>query len=376
MTDSSASSTSEATSEAISAATSEAMSAATSEAMSAASSAASREAPEDAARRQAAGLSRSCFPGGALPLVASPVGRGDAASVPALAAEIRACAEEALPRHGAVLFRGFPVRSTADFHAFVRLVTPELLDYTFGSTPRSHVQDRIYTSTEYPAHQHIPLHNEQSYTLDWPLKIWFHCAAAAPEGGSTPLADSREVFRRIPARIRERFAAKRVMYVRNYGNGLDLPWQKVFGTNDRAEVERFCRAAGIACEWKADGELRTRQVCQAVATHPRTGEHVWFNQAHLFHVSNLDPATREALLSIFTEQDLPRNALYGDGSPIEGAALDEIRDVYRQLAVEFAWREGDVLLADNMLVAHGRAPFRGPRKVLVAMAEPYRAKAS
>ncbi|XXS98550.1 TauD/TfdA family dioxygenase [Sorangium sp. So ce363] len=334
-----------------------------------------RETPADTALREAAGLSRSCFPGGALPLVVSPLGRGDV-SVPALAAAIRACAEEELIRHGAVLFRGFPVRSTADFHAFVRLVTPDLLDYTFGSTPRSHVQDRIYTSTEYPAHQHIPLHNEQSYTLDWPLKIWFHCAVAAPEGGSTPLADSREVFRRIPARLRERFAAKKVMYVRNYGNGLDLPWQKVFGTNDRAEVERFCRAAGIECVWKADGELRTRQVCQAVATHPRTGEHVWFNQAHLFHVSNLEPAAREALLSIFAEEDLPRNAMYGDGSPIEGAALDEIRDVYRQLAVEFAWQEGDVLLADNMLVAHGRAPFRGPRKVLVAMAEPYRAKAS
>ncbi|MGK3988242.1 TauD/TfdA family dioxygenase [Sorangium sp. So ce136] len=335
-----------------------------------------REAPDDTALREAAGLSRSCFPGGALPLVVSPDGRGGESSVTAHAAAIRACAEEELTRYGAVLFRGFAVRSLADFHAFVRLVTPELLDYTFGSTPRSHVQDRIYTSTEYPAHQHIPLHNEQSYTLDWPLKIWFHCAQAAPEGGSTPLADSREVYRRIPPRIRERFAAKKVMYVRNYGNGLDLPWQKVFGTSDRAEVERFCRTAGIECSWKADGELRTRQVCQAVATHPRTGEHVWFNQAHLFHVSNLEPAAREALLSIFAEQDLPRNALYGDGSPIEGAALDEIRDVYRQLAVEFAWREGDVLLADNMLVAHGRAPYRGPRKVLVAMAEPYRAKTS
>jgi alpha-ketoglutarate-dependent taurine dioxygenase len=275
-----------------------------------------------------------------------------------------------------VLFRGFSVRSIPDFEAFVRLVTPELLDYTFGSTPRSHLQSRIYTSTEYPAHQHIPLHNEQSYTLEWPLKIWFHCAQAAPEGGSTPLADSREVLRRIPAAIRERFTAKRVMYVRNYGNGLDVPWQKVFGTSDRAEVERFCRQAGIACEWKPDGELRTRQVCQAVATHPRTGEAVWFNQAHLFHVSNLDPAAREALLAVFAEEDLPRNALYGDGSPIEPEALEAIRGAYAQASVEFAWREGDVLLVDNMLVAHGRAPFRGPRKVLVAMAEPFRANDS
>ncbi|WP_437755168.1 TauD/TfdA family dioxygenase [Sorangium sp. So ce1389] len=320
---------------------------------------------------EADGLARSSFPGAALPLVVSPLRRGD---VSAFAAAIRACAEAELTSRGAVLFRGFPVRGAADFEAFVKIVTPDLLDYTFGSTPRSHLQSRIYTSTEYPAHQHIPLHNEQSYTREWPLKIWFHCAEAAPEGGSTPLADSREVLRRIPARIRERFTARKVMYVRNYGGGLDVPWQKVFGTTDRAEVERICRQRGITCEWKADGELRTREVCQAVATHPRTGDEVWFNQAHLFHVSSLEPSVREALLAIFSEDELPRNAFYGDGSPIEGAILDEIRDVHRQLAVEFPWQEGDVLLVDNMRVAHGRAPFRGPRKVLVAMAEPYRAK--
>ncbi|WP_437675101.1 TauD/TfdA family dioxygenase [Sorangium sp. So ce131] len=326
----------------------------------------------EAPRAGADGLSRSYFPGAALPLVVSPLGR---AAAPELAAAVRACAEQELTARGAVLFRGFPVRSLADFEGFVKRITPDLLDYTFGSTPRSRLEGQIYTSTEYPAHQHIPLHNEQSYTLEWPLKIWFHCAEAAPEGGSTPLADSREVFRRIPAPIRERFAARKVMYVRNYGNGLDVPWQKVFGTTDRGEVERFCAQAGITCEWKDDGELRTRQVCQAVAAHPRTGEQVWFNQAHLFHVSNLDPAAREGLLAVFAEDDLPRNAFYGDGSPIEGAVLDEIRGVYSRLAVEFAWQAGDVLLVDNMLVAHGRAPFRGPRKVLVAMAEPYRAPA-
>jgi hypothetical protein len=163
--------------------------------------------------------------------------------------------------------------------------------------------------------------------------------------------------------------------VRNYGGGLDLPWQKVFGTADRGEVERFCQGAGIAYEWKADGELRTRQVCQAIAAHPRSGEVVWFNQAHLFHVSSLDPRTREGLLAVVPESDLPRNAYLGDGAPIDGGLLDEIREIYRQLAGGFPWLAGDIVLADNMLVAHGRTPFRGPRKVLVAMAEPYRAPA-
>ncbi|WP_394842174.1 TauD/TfdA family dioxygenase [Pendulispora brunnea] len=306
---------------------------------------------------------------GPFPSIVSPSGPGDLSD---FAESIRAAVEEHLARQGAVLFRGFPVRGPSDFERMVSFVTPDLLEYTFGSTPRSQLSGRIYTSTEYPAHQQIPLHNEQSYTTEWPLKIWFYCAKPALEGGETPLADSREVLRRIPTRIRERFVAKKVMYTRNYGNGLDVPWQKVFGTEDPKVVEGFCRDAGILCEWKDDGELRTRQICQAIATHPRTKDVVWFNQAHLFHVSNLEPAAREGLLAVFAEDELPRNAFYGDGTPIEDGVLDEIREVYRQVAVAFPWQEGDVVLADNMLVAHGRSSFKGPRQVLVAMAESYR----
>jgi alpha-ketoglutarate-dependent taurine dioxygenase len=270
---------------------------------------------------------------------------------------------------GGVLFRGFPIESVADFDTFVRMISPDLASYEFGSTPRSQVHNQVYTSTEYPPHQHIPLHNEQAYTTEWPMKIWFYCSQSSSEGGYTPIADSREVLQHIPARIRERFIEKGVMYVRNYGNGLDVPWNKVFNTMDRRVVEQYCRSAGIGYEWKADGELRTRQVCQAVAVHPLTLQMVWFNQAHLFHVSNLEPAVRDALLSFVNEEDLPRQAFYGDGTPIETTVLDEIRDVYRCLAVQFPWHEGDVLMLDNMLAAHGRTPFKGPRKILVAMAE-------
>jgi alpha-ketoglutarate-dependent taurine dioxygenase len=36
-------------------------------------------------------------------------------------------------------------------------------------------------------------------------------------------------------------------------------------------------------------------------------------------------------------------------------------------AISFRWERGDVLLLDNYLVAHGRNPYEGPRKILVAM---------
>ncbi len=309
-------------------------------------------------------------PGCDLPLVLRPGVRDlDAARWAALNREMLG---RELLRRGALLFRGFDVRTVAEFEQFIEALSDELLEYSYGSTPRTRVGGNIYTSTEYPADQSIPLHNEMSYASNWPMKVWFLCLKAAERGGATPVADSRKVFRRISPNVRERFAEKGVMYVRNYGDGIDLPWRQVFGTTSREEVEAYCLAAGIEFEWRGGDRLRTRQTCQAVAEHPTLGEAVWFNQAHLFHVSSLGAAGAAALLAEFGEADLPRHAYYGDGTPIEPEALEEIRAAYEQEKVSFDWQERDVLMLDNMLVAHGREPFAGPRRVVVGMGESYR----
>lgn len=282
-----------------------------------------------------------------------------------------------LLKHGAILFRSFGVSSIEAFQAFAEATSSGgLLDYTFRSTPRRKVSGGIYTSTEYPQDQSIPMHNEMSYTRSWPMKIWFYCVKASPQGGATPIAHSAKVFQRVNPEIREKFLRHGVMYVRNYREGLDLSYQEVFGTSNRAEIERFCQEADIECEFDARGRLQTRQKCQAIAVHPRTGETVWFNQAHLFHISSLDPAYSASLLATYGQDGLPRNSYYGDGATIAESELNEIREAFRREAVSFPWAEGDVLMLDNMLVAHGREPFSGPRKIVVAMAEQHPSKTS
>ena len=312
----------------------------------------------------------SLLPGGeSLPLIIQPSATGD--TLETWATANRAWIDAQLLEHGAILFRDFGVKSVDEFEHFILSLAGELLDYSYRSTPRSVVSGKIYTSTEYPADLWIAQHNEVSYSTNWPLKIWFHCVTPAETRGETPIADSRRVFQQISPKTRERFAQKKVMYVRNFRPGLGLPWQEVFQTKSKTELEEYCRSAGIQFEWKADGQLRTKQVCQAIAKHPTTGETVWFNQAHLFHVSNLPPATRDSLLGMFSEEDLPRHALYGDGTPIEAEVLAEIRAAYDAGTVLFPWQQGDVLMMDNMLASHGRAPFTGPRKVVVGMAHAY-----
>ncbi|MDO8346247.1 MAG: TauD/TfdA family dioxygenase [Cellvibrio sp.] len=269
----------------------------------------------------------------------------------------------------ALLMRGFKVASNGSFSRLCNAFS-EPLPYVYQSTPRTKIEQGIYTATEYPKTESIPQHCENSYQKVWPMRLYFHCEKAAEEGGETPLGDVKKITSEIPEEIISKFREKKVMYVRNYSPGLDLPWQTVFQTENKSDVENFCRKNSIEFEWVDGCSLRTRQVCQGTAIHPNTGDELWFNQAHLFHVSNLEPSIKEMLLGILPEQDLPRNAFYGDGTPIEDDVLAEIRRVFNSNKHNIEWQDNDILMIDNMLCSHGRNPYIGERKVLVSMNTP------
>ena len=277
-----------------------------------------------------------------------------------------------LDRCGAVLLRGFNVPTESSFRDFVKSFSSKILEYRYPSTPRTDLGQGIYTATEYPAGLTIPLHNENAYQRDWPLWLLFYCFQPADGGGGeTPLASTVKVTNRIDPAIRRKFMEKHVMYVRNYRRDLDLPWQKVFQTESKSEVEHYCRKHDIVFQWTSSDTLRTCQVCQSCAKCLRTGDVVWFNQAHLLHPSGLDKRTRQAMSEIFREEDFPRNAFYGDGSLIQDSELENVRNAFSQEIVTFQWEGGDVLVLDNMLVSHGRNPYRGKRRVLAAMCDSF-----
>ncbi|WNF28022.1 TauD/TfdA family dioxygenase [Streptomyces sp. C11-1] len=286
------------------------------------------------------------------------------------AAANREAVDAVLRESGALLLRGFGVTDAETFEGVAGSLVSDLYG-DYGDLPHEKDADRVYKSTPYPAEQSILFHHESSHMPQWPSRQFFCCVQPASEGGATPIVDGREVYAALPEDIRARFETAGIRYVRNFIDGLDVGWQDMFGTDDRAEVERRCGAQGVECEWLPDGTLRTRQWAPAVVRHPGSGDPVFFNQLFLHHTACLDDSVRELMASLFGEDEaaFPRSAAYGDGTSIDKATVDLLRGLYDALARRFSWEKGDVVVIDNMLVSHGRDPFGGERKIMVAMGD-------
>jgi alpha-ketoglutarate-dependent taurine dioxygenase len=316
----------------------------------------------------AAGLVKtSCLrPGQTLPLIAEPavvnvdLAEWVAGNLPSVDAH--------LLKHGAILFRGFGITTPVAFEKAALAMCPGLFS-EYGDLPREGLSDKVYHSTPYPPDKHILFHNESSHLPSWPRKQFFACMVVAQQGGETPILDCREVYRQLDPDIRDPFATKGLMYVRNFIQGVDVSWQDFFHTKDRAQVEEACRKEGMTCEWTVGDNLRVRQQGPAVVKHPVSGEMSFFNQVQLHHPYCLDPETRQSLRALFKEEDLPRNVYYGDGTPIPDGIMERIGELFWHLSVSFAWQQGDLIMLDNMLVSHARNPYVGPRKIIVAMGD-------
>lgn len=273
--------------------------------------------------------------------------------------------------HGAILFRGFQIGDEEAFSRLARAVFGEVLGYAGGNSPRSKIADGVYTSTEYPPKYEISLHNEMSYAAGWPAKIMFGCMVAPQTGGETPIADCRAILKDMPEETVAEFQKRQIRYIRNLhgGKGVGASWQATFECDRQAEVEAAQRRHYDQFEWTSDGGLRIAAVRPAIVSHPATGEAVWFNQAEQFHPSSLGDDLLAALMKVYggRAERLPQNVTFGDGAPMERPMLDRIRQVMKRHRVVFPWKQGDVLLLDNVLTCHGRMPFSGPRKILVAM---------
>ncbi|MGH7562681.1 MAG: TauD/TfdA family dioxygenase [Gemmatimonadales bacterium] len=323
--------------------------------------------PTAAALAQGGQVSPSYFsPGATLPLVLQPAERS--LLLEQWGKQNREAIEKALLRHGAILFRGWDLPGPTDFERAALAIYGELYS-DYGDLPRASAGEKIYESTWYPNDQMILYHNESSHLNLWPMKISFYCVTPAAKGGATPIFDTRGVCQAIDPKVLDQLRARGLLYVRNFSPGVDPTWQAFFHTEDRAKVEQMCRDAGANFEWTANDGLRISQKTHALWRHPKTGEEIFFNQVQLHHIACVDPETREALRELYSDEELPRNVYYGDGSPIPDEVIEHLGEVFEKVSVRFQWQKGDMIMLDNMLTTHARDPFEGERKIVVAMGQ-------
>jgi len=302
--------------------------------------------------------------GGRLPCVIEPAREGVALAE--WCAAQHDWIESLLHEHGAILFRGFDLPTVAAFEQVAKAACGELFA-EYGDLPRNKAGEKIYESTPYPADQMILWHNESAHLPSWPMRISFYCVTPATSGGCTPIIDTRALMHQLDPDVIEAFRSKGLMYVRNFSDNIEPTWEQFFHTSDRSVVEQQCRDAGSEFEWRPDGSLRIIQRSRAVMRHPVTHDEVFFNQIQHHHIACVDEETRDGLRALFDDDALPRHVYYGDGSPIPDEVMERIGEVYEKVTVRFTWRQGDMIMLDNMLTSHARDTFSGPRHIVVAM---------
>jgi len=281
-------------------------------------------------------------------------------------AEIKSLCNE----HGALLFRHSEVNSIQTFSEFCQALGGLLADYVGGGSPRTHLNQNIYTSTEYPKAFTIPLHNEASYMKLMPAWIFFFSLEVAQEGGATPIGFLSELEHRLPQEYIEAFSLKNLCYFQNLhsGKGLGKSWQMTFESDDLHEVMVRLTNLGLSYEWKGDDILSVYYPAPSFRLHPKTGQKHFCNQVVNWHESTLEASARKILYRIYKDPALfPKGVTWEDGSPIPTAWIDRMQSELTALEHKFQWHKYDVMMIDNHRVAHGRASFSGQRQVLVGM---------
>jgi alpha-ketoglutarate-dependent taurine dioxygenase len=279
--------------------------------------------------------------------------------------------ERDLHEAGSVLLRGFGVHTPQALDRCLRALYGAPMSYQENTSVRTTLLDGVRTSTDHPADQWIEQHCEQSYSRMTPTRLLMACAQAAHTGGHTPLCDTRRVLTRLPRPLLERLDCDGYLYRARFRRGIRPGWQETYLIDDRDELQRYLDRAGIAWCWTADDELVTEIRRPAVIAHPRTGELVWFNHILFWHHSSLERWLAQELVRQFGGDGLPHAVFHGDGTPFADEDIEAIRQAHRAHMWMTSWYPGDLLLLDNLLSTHGRAPYSGPRRVMFAMACPF-----
>jgi len=304
----------------------------------------------------------------------------DAEAFLAWSRERRSLLDALVLEHGGVVLRGFPITTPEQFDRFAGLFPIYRHGYAGGMAPRRHVTGNVLESTYLTEGFKLSLHSEMAYMNSFPPRIAFFCQQASPVGGETIIGSLAELTHRIPPALREKIERHKVRVVRNYApcgasraletieDTNQIGWDEAFGTEQRSEVERLCGSLGLEFAWNEDGSLTLFDLVAPFTTHPETGERVYRSSLHTDITSERQgmSAARDQLIA---GQKHPSGSYLDTGEKLAREEAECIHRIQEEIEIAWRWRDGDLMILDNLQVAHGRNPFSGPRQVHVALLE-------
>lgn len=274
---------------------------------------------------------------------------------------------ELLIKHGAVLFRGFPVGSSHEFETMLDQTNYKNMPYIGGAAPREQVTaSRIVTANESPASETIPFHHEMAQVPTPPGYIFFYCEKSATKGGATSLLHSGEIcktFFELDPKFAEKVEDQGVRYIRvmpevtDKSSAIGRSWKETFQVETREQAEEKMRDAGMRWEWLEDGNLKTETaVLQAIRFDEETNQKVFFNSIVAVY-TGWDDARNEGKKAVST----------ANGDFMDDAVMNKLIQQMDESCVNFEWKAGDVLWINNHTVLHARQPFEGERRILASI---------
>lgn len=275
--------------------------------------------------------------------------------------------EQQAARHGAILFRGFPLVTDQDFDRFIAAFNFSNFTYedSLSNAVRTNRTERVFTANEAPADVNICLHHEMAQTPIYPSKLFFFCEQAAESGGATPLCRSDILFDRMLKELPD-FAAdcseKGLLYshvmpaANDAASGMGRSWQSTWKSSTREEAEARMKKLQYSWEWLEDGCLKVTTPRLQAVRKLDSGRMSFFNQLiaafHGWKDSRNDPS---------------KSITFGDGSPLDTGTMDRVIQMAEEITFNVPWQAGDVALVDNYVTMHGRRTFQGTRKVLASL---------